>query len=108
MENRLYKASSNCVRVSSLFSAFFVRKKFEIINFEWLNTKLLELIHIVSSDCRTDSFSYSFAFVYSAELTISSNGHSSLVTCQMPLSRAVLLVTRDPSKLFGVPSLYLN
>ena len=29
-------------------------KKFEIINFKWLNTELLELISIVSADCRTD------------------------------------------------------
>ena len=45
-------------------------KKFQIINFEWLHTKLLELIYIVSSDCRADIFSYSFAVVYSAELTV--------------------------------------
>ena len=30
-------------------------KKFEI-NFKWLNIKLLELISIVSSDCRADIF----------------------------------------------------
>ena len=33
-------------------------KKFEIIKFKWLNTKLLELISIVSLDCRADIFSY--------------------------------------------------
>ena len=32
-------------------------KKFEIINFKWLNTKLLELISIVSLDCGADIFS---------------------------------------------------
>ena len=82
-------------------------KKFEIIHFEWLNTKLLKLIPTVSSDCRVDIISYSFAVVRNAELPISSNDYNSLVTWQMPLSRAVLLVTRDPSKLFGVPSVYL-
>ena len=61
----------------------------------------------MSSDCRVDIFSYSFAVVYSAELSISSNDYSSLITWQVPLSRAVLLFTRDPSKLFGVPSVYL-
>ena len=54
-----------------------------------------------------DIFSYSFAFVYSAELSISSNDHSSLVNWQMLFSRAVLLGKRDPSKLFAVPSVYL-
>ena len=82
-------------------------KKFEIIKFGWLDTKLLELISIVSSDCRADIFSYSFAIVYSAELLIPSNEYCSLVTWQMSLSRAVLLVTRDPSILLGVPSVYL-
>ena len=81
--------------------------KFEIINFEWLNTKLLELISIVSSGCRPDIFSDSFAVVYNAEVSISSNDYSSLVIWLMLLSRAVLLITRDPSKLFGVPSVYL-
>ena len=41
-------------------------KKFEIINFEWLNTNLLELISIVSLDCRADIFSY----VYISEACI--------------------------------------
>ena len=45
------------VRVSSLFSAFFVHKKFEIINFEWLDTKLLELTYIVSSGLQNRHFS---------------------------------------------------
>ena len=76
------------------------QKKFEIINFEWLNTKLLELIYIVSSDCRTVIFSNSLAVVYSAELLISLNDYSNLVTWQMPLSHMVLLVTCDPLKLF--------
>ena len=48
-------------------------------HFEWLNTKLLELIYIVSSDCRTEIFSYSFAVVYSAELSISLNDYCNLV-----------------------------
>ena len=54
-------------------------------------------------------FSYSFAVVYGhrAELSISSNDYCSLVTWQMPLFRVVLLVPRDPSKLFDVPSVYL-
>ena len=82
-------------------------KKFEIINFEWLNAKLLELISTVSSDYRADIFSYSFAVVYRANLPILSNHYNSLVTWQMPMSLAVLLVSRDPSKLFGVPSVYL-
>ena len=82
-------------------------KKFEIINFEWLNTKLLELISFVPLDCSADIFSYRLAVVYSSECAISSNDYSSLVTWQMLLSRAVLLVTRDPSKLFGVTSVYL-
>ena len=53
-------------------------------------------------------FSYSFAVVYGhrAELSISSNDYCSLVTWQMPLFRVVLLVPRDPSKLFDVPSVY--
>ena len=84
------------------------QKEFEIIYFEWLNTKLLELIYTASLGCRTDIFSHSFAVVCSTELLISSNDSSSLVTWQMSLSRAVLLVARDPSKLFGVPSVYLN
>ena len=89
------------------FSAHSSSKKFEIINFAWLNTKLLELISIVSSDCRADIFSDSFAVVYSAEVSISSNDYSSLVIWLMPLSRAVLLIMREPSKLFGVSSVYL-
>ena len=42
------------------FSAQFLcpQKSFKIINFEWLNTKLLDLISVVSSDCRADIFSY--------------------------------------------------
>ena len=53
-------------------------------------------------------FSYSFAVVYGhrAELMNSSNDYCSLVTWQMPLFALVLLVPRDPSKLFGVPSVY--
>ena len=84
-------------------------KKFEIINFEWLNTRLLELISVVSSDFRADIFSYSFAIVYSAELSISSNDYRSLVTWQMLLSHVILLFTRDLAlyALFGVPSVYL-
>ena len=46
------------------------QKKFEIINFEWSNTKLLELIFVVSLDCRSDIFSYSLAVVYRAKLLI--------------------------------------
>ena len=91
------------------FSAYSLfTKKFLILNFEWLDTKLLELIYIVSSDYRADVFSYSFAVVYGhrAELSISSNDYCSLVTWQMPLFRVVLLVPRDPSKLFDVPSVY--
>ena len=34
------------------------QKSFKIINFEQLNTKLLDLISVVSSDCRADIFSY--------------------------------------------------
>ena len=83
-------------------------KKFEIINFEWLNTKLLELISFVSLDCSADIFSYRLAVVYSSECAISSNDYGSLVTWQMLLSRAVLLDTRDPSKLFVVTSVYLS
>ena len=98
----------NPVRILFEFCPFLAHssstKKFEIINFEWLNTRLLELISVVSSDSRADTFSYSFAAVYSAELSISSNDYSSLVTWQMLLSHAILLFTRDPSKLFGVPS----
>ena len=86
------------------FSAHFSStKEFEIINFEWLKTKLLELISIVSSDSRTDFISHSFAVVYSAELSSSSSDYSSLVTWQIPFSCAVQLVTYP----FGVPSVYL-
>ena len=46
-------------------------KMFEIINFKWLNKKLLELIFIVSSDCRADIFASSFAAVNSAEFLFS-------------------------------------
>ena len=53
---------------------------FEIINFKWLNKKLLELIFIVSSDCRADIFASSFAAVNSAELLFSLNDFSGLVT----------------------------
>ena len=76
------------------FSAYSLStKKFLILNFEWLDTKLLELIYIVSSDYRADMFSYSFAVVYGhrAELSISSNDYCSLVTWQMPLFAVVLL-----------------
>ena len=76
---------------------------FEIINFKWLNTKLLELISIVSLDCRADIFDCSFAAVCGAKLSFLSNDFCSLVTWEMLLSHAVLLVTRDPSKLFSVP-----
>ena len=55
-------------------------KKFEIINFKWLNTELLELISIVSADCRTDIFACSFAAVYGAELSSSSKDFSSSMT----------------------------
>ena len=82
-------------------------KKFEVINFERLNTKLLELISIVSSDCRADIFYYSFTVVYSAKLSILYNNYSSIVTWQISLSCAALLVMRDPLKLFGVPLVYL-
>ena len=65
----------NPVRILFEFCPFLAHssstKKFEIINFEWLNPKLLELISIVSSDCRTDIFSFSFAAVYDAELLFS-------------------------------------
>ena len=65
----------NPVRIVFEFRLFLAHssstKKFEIINFEWLNPKLLELISIVSSDCRTDIFSFSFAAVYDAELLFS-------------------------------------
>ena len=67
----------NPVRIVFEFRLFLAHssstKKFEIINFEWLNPKLLELISIVSSDCRTESdiFSFSFAAVYDAELLFS-------------------------------------
>ena len=52
--------------------------------------------------CRADIFSYSISAVYGADLSFSSNEFISLMTCQMLFSRAVLFVTRDPSKLFGV------
>ena len=55
-------------------------KMFEIINFKWLNKKLLELIFIVSSDCRADIFASSFAAVNSAELLFLLNDFSGLVT----------------------------
>ena len=65
----------NPVRIVFEFRPFLAHssstKKFEIINFEWLNPKLLELISIVSSDSRTDIFSFSFAAVYDAELLFS-------------------------------------
>ena len=61
-------------------------KKFEVINFKWLNTKLLELISVVSSDCRADIFACHFAAVYGAEHSFLSNDFSSLVTWQMSLS----------------------
>ena len=38
------------------FSTFFVNKKRLELNFKWLNIKLLELISIVSSDCRAEFF----------------------------------------------------
>ena len=82
-------------------------KMFEILNFKWLNTKLLELISIVSLDCRADIFACSFAAICGAKLSFLSNDFCSLVTWEMLLSRAVLLVTRDPSKLFSVPQVYL-
>ena len=82
-------------------------KKFEIINFKWLNTELLELISIVSVDCRADIFACSFAAVYGAELSSSSNDFSSSMTWQMLLSRAVLFVTRHRSKLVGILLVYL-
>ena len=91
------------------FSAYSLfTKKFLILNFEWLDTKLLELIYIVSSNYRADMVSYSFAVVYGhrAELSIPSNDYCNLVTWQMPLFAVVLLVPRDPSKLFDVPSVY--
>ena len=73
-------------------------KKFEIINFEWLNTRLLELISVVSSDSRADIFSYSFAVVYSAEPSISSNDYSSLVTfANAIVSRDLILYARPCS-----------
>ena len=81
-------------------------KKFEIINFKWLNTELLELISIVSADCRADIFACSFSAVYGAELSSSSNDFSSSMTWQM-LSRAVLFVTRHRSKLVGILLVYL-
>ena len=55
-------------------------KKFEIINFKWLNTELLELISIVSADCRADIFACSLAAVYGTELSSSSNDFSSSMT----------------------------
>ena len=82
-------------------------KKFEIINLSGLNTKPLELISIVSSDLQSRHFfSYRFAVVYGTELSFTSNECSGLVTWQMLMSRAVLFVTRDSSKLFGVSSVY--
>ena len=72
------------------------QKKFEIIKFE----RLLCLPTVEKF------FSYSFAVVYNAELLISLNDYTSLVTWQMPLSLAVLL-TRNPLKLFCVPLVYL-
>ena len=72
-------------------------KKFEIIKFE----RLLCLPTVETF------FSYSFAVVYNAELLISLNDYTSLVTWQMPLSLAVLLFTRNPLKLFCVPLVYL-
>ena len=76
---------------------------FEIINFKWLNTKLLELISIVSLDWRADVFACSFAAVCGAELSFLSNDFCSLVTWEKLLSHVVLFVTRDPSKLLSVP-----
>ena len=55
-------------------------KMFEIINFKWLNKKLLELIFIASSDCKADIFASSFAAVNSDELLFSSNDFSGFVT----------------------------
>ena len=63
------------------FSAQFLcpQKSFKIINFEWLNTKLLDLISVVSSDCRADIFFYcvfglyrtdNFSYVYISEACI--------------------------------------
>ena len=45
-------------------------------------------------------------FFLTAPLSSSSNDYSRLVTWQMPLSRAVLLIMHDPSKLFGILSVY--
>ena len=82
-------------------------KKFVIINLSGLNTKPLELTSIVSSDLQNRHFfSNSFAAVYGTELSFTSNDFSGLVTWQMLMSRAVLSVTRDSSKPFGVSSVY--
>ena len=78
-------------------------KKFEIINFKWLKHKATGA-DFYCVFCKTDIFSYSFAAVYGAELLLSSNDFSYSVIQQMLLSRAVLFVTRDSSKLFGVSS----
>ena len=62
---------------------------FEIINFKWLNKKLLELIFIVSLDGRADIFAFSFAAVNSAELLFSLNDFSGLMTW---LARSCILI----------------
>ena len=58
-------------------------KNFEIRNFKWLNKRLLELISIVSLDCRVDFFASSFAAVKGAELLFSLNDYSGLVSWLM-------------------------
>ena len=58
----------NSVRIVFEFRHFLAHssstKKFEIINFEWLNPKLLELISIVSSDCRTEIYFLSASLLF--------------------------------------------
>ena len=88
-------------------------KKFEIINLSGLNTKPLELISIVSSDLQNRHFFLTTSLLFTVlnfplhhSQQSTSNDFSGLVTWQMLMSRAVLSVTRDSSKPFGVSSVY--
>ena len=45
-----------CLSFANFQHILHQQKKFEIINFKWLNTELLELISVVSSDYRADIF----------------------------------------------------
>ena len=84
LENRGYKTSSNCVRVSSLFSAFFVHKKvWKILS--GLTQSYWSWFLLCLRTVKQTFFSYSLAVVYSAELSILLNDNSSLVTWQIVL-----------------------